>query len=83
MQAASRLVLHSEARLGLGARGSGGTSLANELRGAELDVQPDLLVHVGGGASGTTDGEAEQAPDAGSDITLTHHRRLTPVRRLW
>ena len=83
MKAASRLVRQAKARHGLGARGIGSTSLVDELRGAELDVQSDLLVHLGDSPSGTTDGEAEQPPDAWSDITLTHYRRLTPDRRRW
>ena len=82
LESAPRVVRQTEARLGLSPCGIGTAALADELRGAQREVQADLVVHVGSGTIGAPNGEAEQPPDTRPDLTGTHRVCLTPDQRL-
>jgi hypothetical protein len=76
VEALARLVQGAEAPLGLGPGSVGGESLvARELRGAELEVQADLVVDLVLHARAAPCGEAEQAGDAGADLAGAERAR--------
>ena len=52
--------------------GFGREPARDELLDAELDVQPELLARLVGGAVGPTERETDEAPNAGSDIRWAH-----------
>jgi hypothetical protein len=80
MEACPRLVGWTEAPLGFGACGLGAESLAGQLRGSQLEVQPDLLVDLGVGEVVATQGQPEETVDAGPDVGMMGkcHERVPP-----
>jgi hypothetical protein len=73
VKAPARLVEGAEAPHGLGACGVGGHAASDECLDPQVEVERDLLVHLGGGElRPPAQGEPEGPADARSDVELPH-----------
>jgi hypothetical protein len=72
MEVPASLVDGPEPTFGFAARGVGSEPLANELVGSEPKVQADLVVGSASSEVGSAERKAEQPPDAGADLGVSH-----------